>query len=85
MPDLAPIIRRFSEHEFEVNRRYARDPEFRAICEDYAVATRALEYWEKDRVKAEDYRQLISELENEILEHLTGPQQSPDGSPADGR
>jgi hypothetical protein len=85
MPDLAPIIRRFSEHEFEVNRRYARDPEFRAICEDYAVATRALEYWEKDHAKAEDYRQLIRELEDEILEHLTGPKRSADEPPTGRR
>lgn len=73
MPDLAPVIRRFTEHEFEVRRRCARDPEFRAICEDYAAATSALAHWEKDRSKAEDYRQLVRELENEILEHLTRP------------
>jgi hypothetical protein len=76
MHDLVPIIRRFSEHEFEVNRRYARDAEFRAICEDYADATRALAYWENDPPKAEDYRQLIKELEDEILANLTGPQRS---------
>jgi hypothetical protein len=28
-----------------------------AICADYAAAMRALAYWEKDRSKAEDYRQ----------------------------
>ena len=76
MHDLVPIIRRFSEHEFEVNRRYARAPEFRAICEDYADATRALAYWKNDPPKAEDYRQLIKELEDEILANLTGPQRS---------
>lgn len=74
--DLVLIIRRFSEREFEINRRYARDPEFRAICEDYAAATRALAYWVKDPSKAEDYRRLIKELEDEILAHLTGPQRS---------
>jgi hypothetical protein len=81
MPDLAPIIGRFSEHEFEIRRRYAHDPEFRAICEDYAAATRALAYWEKDRSKAEDYRQLITELEDEILVHVTDPRRSASDSP----
>jgi hypothetical protein len=85
MPDLAPIICRFNEHEFEIRRRYARDPEFRAICEDYSAATRALLYWEKDRSKAEDYRQLIRELEDEILAHLTDPRRSAGDSPAGRR
>jgi hypothetical protein len=76
MPDLAPIISRFTAHEFEVRRRYAHDPEFRAICEDYVAAKSALAHWEKDRSKAEDYRQLITELEVEILEHLTDPRHS---------
>jgi hypothetical protein len=70
MPDLVPIIRRFSGHEFEIRRRYSNDPEFRAICEDHAAATSALARWEKDHAKAEDYRQLIRELEEEILAHL---------------
>ncbi len=76
MPDLVSMIRRFSKHEFEIRSRCARDPEFRAICEDYAVATRALARWEKDRLKAEDYRQLIRELEDEILAHLADSRKS---------
>lgn len=64
-------------HAHPDNRRYARDPEYRAICEDYAVATRALEYWQNDHSKAEDDGQLIRELEYEILEHLTGQQGTP--------
>ena len=76
-PNPAPVIGRFKEHEFEVRYRYTHDPEFRAICaEDYVVATRALARWEKDHSKAEDYRQLIRELEDEILARLTGPQRS---------
>lgn len=82
MPDLAPIIGRFREHEFEIRYRYARDPEFRAICDDYAVATRALAHWKKDHSKAEDYRQLIRELEDEVLEHLTGPRSADRHSPS---
>lgn len=76
MHDLALIIRRFMAHEFEIRRRYSHDPEFRAICEDYAAATSALAHWEKDRSKAEDYRQLIRDLEEEILAHLANPRQS---------
>lgn len=76
MHNLVPIIHRFSEYEFEINRRFARGPEFRAICEDYADATRALAYWEKDPSKAEDYHQLIKELEDEIFANLTRPPRS---------
>lgn len=76
MHDLVPVIRRFSEHELEINRQSARDPEFRSICEDYAAATRALAYWENDPSKAADYRQLIKELEDEILAYLPSQQRS---------
>ena len=85
MHDLAPIIRRFTGHEFEIRRRCSHDPEFRAICEDYAAATVALAHWEKDRSKAEDYRQLIRELEDEILEHLTNPRRPAGVSPTGRR
>lgn len=73
MSDLAPVLRRFAEHEFEVRRRYASDSGFRAICEDYAAAASALAHWENDHSKAEDYRQLIRDLEDEILEYLQRP------------
>lgn len=85
MPDLVPIIRRFSGHEFEIRRLYSHDPEFRAICEDYAAATRALAFWEKDRSKAEDYRELIRELEEEVFAHLADPQRSAGRPPGNRR
>ena len=50
--------------------------------DDYAVATRALAHWKKDYSKAEDYRQLIRELEDEVLEHLTGPRSADRHSPS---
>lgn len=77
MSDMTPILRRFAEHAFEVRRRCVLDPEFRAICEDYAAATAALTHWERDQSKAEDYRRLIRELEDEVLEYLRKPTDGP--------
>ncbi|PSJ54858.1 hypothetical protein [Kumtagia ephedrae] len=73
MFDLAPVLRHFAGHEFEIRRRCASDPAFSAICEDYAAAATALERWKGDRRKAQDYRQLLLELEDEIREHLRKP------------
>jgi len=70
MSDAAFVIRRFTAHEFSVRRLYATDPEFRIVCDDYADAVRACSVWGDDEAKAQDYRQIIHELEDEILEFL---------------
>ena len=73
MSDLGQVVRRFAGYEFEIRRRCVSNPEFRAMCEDYAAAKAALARWEGDSCKADDYRQLILELEDEILENLRKP------------
>jgi hypothetical protein len=69
-PDWVAVAHRFEGQELTVRRLYASDPEFRSVCEDYATATRALASWEADRMRAEDYRQLVGELEAEIRSFL---------------
>jgi hypothetical protein len=81
--DIRSIVARFSEREFDIRRRCARDPHFRSICADYEETARALSYWEKvahegDRKKeayrnVEEYANFIGELEAEILAHLNRP------------
>lgn len=68
--DVAAVTRQFSQHEFRIRRLFASNADFRAICEDYSAATRALALWEADNRRAGDYRQIIGELQDEILEYL---------------
>lgn len=75
--DLAPVIRRFPTQEFTARRLCASDPEFRRLCEDYAIAICALERWTTDKAKAQDYRRIVGELEEEILEYFEIGQRLP--------
>ncbi|GKX33874.1 MAG: hypothetical protein MnENMB40S_14920 [Rhizobiaceae bacterium MnEN-MB40S] len=70
MADAAIVIRRFAAHEFSVRRLYASDQEFRLLCDDYADAVHACSVWRHDIRRAGEYRRLIDELEDEILEFL---------------
>ncbi len=70
MSNVTLVIRHFADHEFLVRRFYAADPEFRVICEDYSDALRAREVWAEDQQRSEEYRQLVRELEDEILRYI---------------
>lgn len=72
MNDLAAVIRRFPEHEVQVRRLYASSDEFRALCEDHALAASAVVRWNDDRTRSEPYRLLVDELESEVLEFIEG-------------
>jgi hypothetical protein len=83
MPDAAAIealVRRFPDHARSIRRLETEDATFRAICEDYAEALGALAYWQaadqSSRRKAEDYRRLVKEFEDEALAALRASQQS---------
>ena len=70
MSGLTSVIGRFAAQELAIRRLYAADPEFRVLCEDFQAAERALEHWKADDAKGEEYRRLVQELEEEILEFL---------------
>jgi hypothetical protein len=77
MPDAAIIealVRRFPDHARCIRRLQVEDTTFRAICEDHAEALRALAHWqaadESSRSKAEEYRRLARELEDEAAAAL---------------
>lgn len=83
MPAAAAIealVRRFPDHARRIRRLEAENATFRAICEDYAEALGALAYWEaadqSSRRKAEEYRRLVRELEDEALAALRTSQQA---------
>jgi hypothetical protein len=77
MPEVVAIdalVRRFPDRARSIRRLQAEDATFRAICEDYAEGLRALAYWQQaDRScvqKAEEYRRLVEEFEEEALAAL---------------
>jgi hypothetical protein len=81
MEELRYIIERLPQRELDLRRSFARDGSFRAICSDYEEAARARNHWRQAgrhgdptaERKVEDYTDLLAELEQEILSHLSGP------------
>ncbi len=69
------LVHRFPERADAIRRLFADDENFRAICEEYEVARRALEHWSqsKDRLakqRVEEYGTILQELEAEALAAL---------------
>lgn len=82
MGRIAHVVSRFPDSELAVHRLYARDTAFRAVCDDYEESLAALERWEPvDAARADDFRQLASEIEAEIAAYLKRPASGghPDG------
>lgn len=68
---LAQAAARFPEAGARLRRLAGRDPEFREICAEYALAHRSLAGFEArpdaaERPEVADYRAVIAELEREI-------------------
>ena len=78
MTDLMDHIRkRFPDKTHTIALAMAADTEFRAICEDYRDCLHALQYWNQSKkpeaeARVKEYRTLINELEDEIVEALGG-------------
>ena len=75
MPSIDLLVTRFPRHELAIRRLYVRDPEFRAVCDDYGEVQRALEHWQATDQAAPrrvaEYRRMLEELEAEALTFLT--------------
>jgi uncharacterized protein YdcH (DUF465 family) len=69
--EIEALARRFPRHASTIRRLHARDPSFRAICDDYGEAQGALKRWEAAGQAAPgrvaEYRQMLTELEAEAL------------------
>ena len=65
------LARRLPQHAATIRRLQGRDPNFRAICDDYGEALHALAYWQRaassSPQKVREYRQVMAELEAEAL------------------
>jgi hypothetical protein len=66
------LVSRFPRHEFAIRWLCVRDPEFRAVCDDYGEVRHALEHWlAADRPeRIVEYRRMLEELEAEALAML---------------
>ena len=75
MPSIDLLVRRFPRQEFAIRRLYVRDPEFRAVCDDYGEVQRALEHWQATDQPAPgrvtEYRRMLEELEAEVVTFLS--------------
>lgn len=69
MSKLASIIGRFPAQELAIHRLCNLDPDFNGVCEDYDEAARAMRHWDQagDRQRSEEYRQIMRDLEAEIV------------------
>jgi hypothetical protein len=72
MDGLAIFGKRFPLHEFTLRRLHGSDQGFRSLCADYETAAAALARWKTDDTRAEEYRKIIRELEDEALEYIEG-------------
>ena len=76
MNDKAHHIReRFPDKVHIIDLLILEDSEFLTLCEDYDVCVDALRYWVKSKAseaetRANEYRTLIEELEEEITQLL---------------
>lgn len=80
------VIDRFPEREASIRRLFEKDAEFREVCLDYADAYRALAYWgaiseESVEQVIVQYRELLRELEAEILAVLEEGRDRPEKGP----
>lgn len=72
---LAAVLKRFASRSSQIEQEILRDPDFRALCEDYGDAVQALEHWTRstDSIavsRISEYRRLAAELEEEISNRL---------------
>lgn len=68
------ISARLPQYQFEIRRRCANDEYFCSVCADYEAAAVALSRWladgENAMPKVAEFRQMLIELEAEILSLL---------------
>lgn len=66
---------RFAEQRVQIEELIRENPDFKDICQDYGKCVEALSYWSKANKpespeRMAEYRELVSKLESEIVQHL---------------
>jgi hypothetical protein len=75
MQGVSTLVTRFPQHELAIHRLWGRNRAFREVCADYEAAVAALRHWERLEsapARACEYRVLVTELEEEIMEMVDG-------------
>ena len=71
---IAAIVGRLPDQELAIRRLCNSDAGFLGSCEDYQVAAAALRHWEGAgdayAARADEYRKLLGEIEEEVLHGL---------------
>jgi hypothetical protein len=66
------VMDRFPSHREIIKQLFRKDKTFLSLCTDYQKCRKALHYWDNSDLREapqrrEEYKELLSELENEIL------------------
>ena len=72
---LGCVIGRFPHRESEIADTYQSSQLFRSLCEDYCECLKSLAHWTSETgsiavVYQQDYRELLGELEADIVRYL---------------
>ena len=70
-PGFFALLERFPEQKSAIRALYLQNQSFKTLCSDYEQCAAAIEYWkscpsEEARRRSEEYRALLSELEEEV-------------------
>ena len=72
--ELIFLLEKFPEFKEQIQSQFECDEEFQALCLDYFLCIRSLDYWEisikKYRERFKEYVELKRVLENEMLQHI---------------
>ena len=76
------LFERFPDQRSLLAHCMATDPEFYALCQDYEICLKALQYWTASseleaRDRRVEYRTLVHELEEEITDDLKSSNPQP--------
>lgn len=72
---LGCVVGRFPHREKEILEYFRSDSRFQSLCEDYCECLKSLARWTRETGKTavvyqEDYRELLAELESDIVKYL---------------
>lgn len=76
------VLNRFAGEKAHLVLLMTQDSEFYSLCQDYEACVKALQYWSASNApeagtRLDEYRTLVSELEDEISNALKSSQSGP--------
>ncbi len=73
------VLSEFPDHNQTIKRLFRENETFQTLCEDYRKCSQALKYWnqsasEKAPDRRKEYRMLLQDLAQEILQNVNESQ-----------